>query len=119
MSPLLGVLVGGYLTELVGWRMLFVAQLLLGFPALIAGFVLPAQKPEPSGPFDVQGSIAAALTAGSLLAATTWLGQDARFTQRSAIALAVTWRPSCCATGAARVDRCCPVALGARQCSWP
>jgi len=90
VSPLLGVLVGGYLTELLGWRMLFAAQLLLGFPALIAGFVLPAQKPMPGGPFDVQGSIAAALAAGSLMCATTWLGQDARFSSRVASALLVT-----------------------------
>jgi MFS family permease len=90
ISPLLGVLVGGYLTELLGWRMLFAAQLVIGLPALLAGFVLPAQPPVASGRFDVQGSVAAGLTAASLLCATTWLGQDASLTPRSALMLLLT-----------------------------
>jgi MFS transporter, DHA2 family, methylenomycin A resistance protein len=64
ISPLLGVLVGGYLTELLGWRMLFVAQLLLGAPVLLAGTMLPAQPRLAGGRFDVQGSFSAALASG-------------------------------------------------------
>jgi DHA2 family methylenomycin A resistance protein-like MFS transporter len=90
ISPLLGVLVGGYLTELLGWRMLFVAQLLLGAPVLLAGTLLPAQPRVPGGPFDVQGSIAAAFASGGLLAATTWLGADIAFTPRVGAALLLT-----------------------------
>jgi DHA2 family methylenomycin A resistance protein-like MFS transporter len=90
ISPLLGVLVGGYLTELLGWRMLFVAQLLLGAPVLLAGTLLPAQPRLEGGPFDVQGSVAAAFASGGLLAATTWLGQDVALSARVLGALGVT-----------------------------
>ena len=77
ISPLIGVIIGGYLTELLGWRMLFVGQLLLGLPPLIAGFRLPLQEtPVPGGSFDWEGSLAAALAAGGLLSGTTWLGSD-------------------------------------------
>ncbi|HEX5660329.1 MAG TPA: MFS transporter, partial [Polyangiales bacterium] len=43
ISPLLGVVIGGYLTELLGWRTLFYGQLAMGLPALLAGFSLPTQ----------------------------------------------------------------------------
>lgn len=82
VSPLIGVLLGGYLTELLGWRMLFVAQLAIGAPAMLAGFMLPEQSPSASGPFDVQGAVSAAAAAASLLCATTFLGQDAQLSLR-------------------------------------
>ena len=76
ISPLLGVLVGGYLTELLGWRMLFAAQLSIGIPALVAGFTLP---PSPRGapePFDWEGSLAGALASTALLSFATLLGSE-------------------------------------------
>ena len=76
ISPLVGVLVGGYLTELLGWRMLFVAQLVLGIPPLLAGLKLPASTGQGRGTFDREGALAAAIAAASLLCATTWLGKD-------------------------------------------
>lgn len=74
ISPLLGVVVGGYLTELVGWRTLFFAQLALGVPALIAGLGLPTQRVPAARPFDWQGSLAAAAAAGALLCAFSGVG---------------------------------------------
>jgi MFS transporter, DHA2 family, methylenomycin A resistance protein len=67
ISPLLGVVVGGYLTELLGWRTLFFSQLALGLPALLAGLGLPAQPVHQQRAFDWQGSLAAALAAAGLL----------------------------------------------------
>lgn len=77
ISPLVGVVVGGYLTELLGWRMLFVGQLLLGLPPLLAGFKLPEiTAARPPGAFDREGAIAAALAAGGLLSGATWLAKE-------------------------------------------
>jgi len=76
ISPLVGVLLGGYLTELLGWRMLFVGQLILGLPPLVAGLRLPEQPGQDRGGFDWEGAGAAALAAASLLCATTWLGKS-------------------------------------------
>lgn len=67
ISPLLGVVVGGYLTELLGWRTLFHAQLAMGLPALIAGWNLPGQHEPRRRAFDWAGSLAAALSAAALL----------------------------------------------------
>ncbi|MET0342528.1 MAG: MFS transporter [Polyangiales bacterium] len=87
ISPLMGVVVGGYLTELMGWRMLFVAQLLLGLPPLFAGFRLPVQETTvQTGSFDVQGSVAAALAAGGLLSGTTWVGTESLRSPRVIVA---------------------------------
>jgi MFS family permease len=76
ISPLLGVLIGGYLNELLGWRMLFLGQLLLGLPPLFAGLRLPRQAGHTSAAFDWEGAAAAALAAGALLCAATWLGKS-------------------------------------------
>ena len=89
ISPLIGVLIGGYLNELLGWRMLFVAQLLLGLPPLLAGTRLPRQPPAPSVPFDWEGAAAAAFTAGSLLCAATWLGKSSLWSAEVLSAFAV------------------------------
>lgn len=88
ISPLLGVVVGGYLTELLGWRMLFVGQLLLGLPPLIAGFRLPELAPPRGGDaFDWEGAVAAALAAGGLLSGVTWLANEPLRSPRVAGAL--------------------------------
>ncbi|MDB4990420.1 MAG: Major Facilitator Superfamily transporter [Myxococcaceae bacterium] len=90
ISPLLGVLVGGYLTELLGWRMLFVAQLGLGLPALLLGLALPASPRAAAEPFDWEGALAGALAASSLLACATLLGTEALFSPRIGLAALVT-----------------------------
>ena len=76
LSPLVGVLLGGYLNELLGWRMLFLGQLLLGLPPLLAGTRLPRQPAYASAAFDWEGAAAAAVAAGGLLCAATWLGKN-------------------------------------------
>jgi MFS transporter, DHA2 family, methylenomycin A resistance protein len=90
ISPLLGVLLGGYLNELLGWRMLFLGQLLLGIPPLIAGSRLPRQAPQAARPFDWEGSAAAAIAAAGLLFAATWLGKDDLLSRPVLGAIAVT-----------------------------
>jgi DHA2 family methylenomycin A resistance protein-like MFS transporter len=89
ISPLLGVVVGGYLTELLGWRTLFYAQLALGLPALLAGFSLPAQHAECRRAFDWAGSLAAALAAAALLCVFSGVG-DRRLAGALAV-LATLW----------------------------
>jgi DHA2 family methylenomycin A resistance protein-like MFS transporter len=74
ISPLVGVLVGGYLTELLGWRTLFHAQLAIGLPALVAGLRLPEQEIAARGAFDIAGALTAALAGAALLLACSWLG---------------------------------------------
>ncbi len=74
ISPLLGVVAGGYLTELLGWRTLFHAQLAMGLPALIAGWNLPSQHTPQPRAFDWAGSLAAALAAASLLCLFSGVG---------------------------------------------
>jgi DHA2 family methylenomycin A resistance protein-like MFS transporter len=77
ISPLLGVVVGGYLTELLGWRTLFHAQLAMGLPALIAGWNLPSQHVVQRRAFDWAGSLAAALAAAALLCLFSSVGPRA------------------------------------------
>jgi DHA2 family methylenomycin A resistance protein-like MFS transporter len=77
ISPLLGVVVGGYLTELLGWRTLFYVQFVLGLPALIAGWSLPAQRGERARSFDWAGSLTAALAVAALLCLFSGVGNRA------------------------------------------
>ena len=90
ISPLVGVLVGGYLCELLGWRMLFVAQFALGVPALVLGFALPRTPRGPAGAFDIEGAIAGAIAASGLLAIATFLGSKPLLSPSIGIAALVT-----------------------------
>lgn len=90
ISPLIGVLIGGYLTELLGWRMLFIGQLMLGLPPLLAGLRLPSTVVSGKRSFDWEGALAAAIGAASLLCAATWLGKEALTSPRVLIALALS-----------------------------
>ncbi|HEY6882220.1 MAG TPA: MFS transporter, partial [Polyangiales bacterium] len=79
IAPLVGVIVGGYVTELWGWRTLFYAQLALGIPALLAGLSLPHQRAQHGRTFDLAGSLMAALAAAGLLCVFSSVG-DLRLT---------------------------------------
>jgi MFS family permease len=77
ISPMVGVLVGGALLDVMSWRWLFAAQILLGLPPLIAAVVGFAEQRYPtSGRFDWEGAIAIGTTSLSLMLATTWLARD-------------------------------------------
>jgi len=76
ISPLLGLVIGGSLLELTSWRWLFVGQVVLGLPPLIAAFVgFDEQRFAVRGKFDWAGSAAVGLASLSLMLAATWLGR--------------------------------------------
>ncbi len=75
ISPLLGLVIGGSLLEVVSWRWLFAGQVLLGLPPLIAAFVgFEEQRFPTHGRFDWEGSCAVGFASLALMLAATWLG---------------------------------------------
>ena len=69
-GPVLGVVAGGPIVELIGWRAIFVAQVPLTLVALVVGFfILPETARRLEVKVDVLGSLMLALGVGSLLVA--------------------------------------------------
>ena len=67
-APVIGLVVGGPLVDLVGWRWIFGVQPPLALPGLLlAMWVLRPDTPEERPSFDVAGSVLLGLTMGSLL----------------------------------------------------
>jgi MFS family permease len=103
ISPLAGVLLGGALLDVLSWRWMFVGQVALGLPALIAAHLgFDEQKFPAPGRFDWQGSIAIGLAALALVLATTWLGHAHTHALHAVLALAVCVAATVCAV---RIER--------------
>ena len=69
-GPVLGVVAGGPIVELIGWRAIFAAQVPLTLIALVVGFfILPETARRRDVKVDVLGSLMLALGVGSLLVA--------------------------------------------------
>lgn len=67
-APVIGLVVGGPLVDLVGWRWIFGIQPPLAVPAVVlAWWVLRPDMPQKRPTFDVKGSVLLGLTMGSLL----------------------------------------------------
>ncbi|MDQ2753995.1 MAG: MFS transporter [Actinomycetota bacterium] len=67
-GPVIGVAIGGPVTDAFGWRWIFVAQVPLVGAALIANHVVLSETPRSLGRrLDVPGAVTLALTVGSLL----------------------------------------------------
>jgi EmrB/QacA subfamily drug resistance transporter len=68
VSPLLGVITGGFVVEAVGWRWLFFAQFPFSVVALALGLVvLRESKGDEGQQFDVAGCVLSILGLGALL----------------------------------------------------
>lgn len=68
VSPLLGVIVGGFVVEGLGWRWLFFAQFPFGIVAWLLGVVvLHESRGDASGPVDVKGSVLSIVGLGALM----------------------------------------------------
>ena len=68
VSPLLGVIVGGFVVESFGWRWIFFGQFPFSIAALLLGFfVLRESKGERDETFDVAGSVLSIVGLGALL----------------------------------------------------
>jgi len=68
VAPLLGVIVGGFVIEAVGWRWLFFGQFPFSVAALLLGFlVLRESKGEPGQQFDVAGCVLSIVGLGAML----------------------------------------------------
>lgn len=79
-APLVGPLLGGFLTTTVGWRWNFLINLPVGLAslALIARFV-PRHQPRPGLPFDIKGFLLASTSlAGALHGVESLAHGDAR-----------------------------------------
>jgi EmrB/QacA subfamily drug resistance transporter len=73
-APAVGLVVGGPLVDLVGWRMIFVVQALLGLAALaLAAVVLPESEPRRVR-FDVRGAVTLSVAAGGAVFAFGQIG---------------------------------------------
>ncbi len=67
-APVIGLVVGGPLVDLVGWRWIFGVQPPLAIPGLLlAGWVLRSDRPSERPQFDLAGSVLLGLTMLSLL----------------------------------------------------
>ncbi len=76
-SPVIGVVVGGYIIDEVGWRWVFVTQAPLVFlAAMVAALVLPQTSKQPDATFDLPGAVSLGLGIGSLLLAVTLAASD-------------------------------------------
>jgi EmrB/QacA subfamily drug resistance transporter len=70
VSPLAGVIAGGFVVEDLGWRWLFYAQFPFGVVAFLLGaVVLHESRGEVGGRFDVAGSVLSMVGLGALLLA--------------------------------------------------
>lgn len=103
ISPLAGVLLGGALLDVLSWRWLFVAQVALGLPALVAAhFGFEEKKFPATGRFDWEGSLAIGVSALALMLAATWVGSAGLTHPRVLAALAVS---AACGAWAVRIER--------------
>ncbi len=76
-APVIGLVVGGPLVDLVGWRWLFGIQPPLAVPGLVlAVLVLRPDEPVERPRFDIAGSVLLGLAMGSLLFALNRWGAD-------------------------------------------
>lgn len=74
-APVIGLVVGGPLVELVGWRWIFGVQPPLALPGLVlAWLVLRPDRPEERPRFDIAGSLLLGLAIGALLFGLNRLG---------------------------------------------
>ncbi len=90
----LGPPLGGIVTDSLGWRWIFAANVLLIAPAVLLGLRLPADGPRRAGRFDLRGALLLMTTLVSLaLALTVWkvaaVGVAVAF---AAVGLAAGWR---------------------------
>ena len=70
VSPLIGVIAGGFVVEDLGWRWLFYAQFPFGVVAFVLGaIVLRESKGDAGGRFDVASSVLSMVGLGALLLA--------------------------------------------------
>src|ERR671926_1787 len=69
-----GPTIGGLVTDSLGWRWIFAANILLVVPALVLALRLPRDRPKsPGGSFDLQGAMLLATTLVPLaLSLTVW-----------------------------------------------
>jgi DHA2 family methylenomycin A resistance protein-like MFS transporter len=75
ISPLVGVIAGGYLLEHMSYRWLFAWQVALGLPPFVAAWlVFPEQRYPAPGRFDWEGSAAIAAASVTAMLGATWLG---------------------------------------------
>jgi MFS family permease len=76
ISPLLGVIAGGFLLEHMSYRWLFAWQVALGLPPFVAAWlVFPEQRYPSRGRFDWEGSTAIAAASVAAMVGATWLGR--------------------------------------------
>lgn len=67
-APALGLAVGGPLVDVLGWRMIFMAQASIAFVALAAALVvLPETRRRERVSFDIRGALTLSLGSGGLL----------------------------------------------------
>jgi DHA2 family methylenomycin A resistance protein-like MFS transporter len=107
ISPLLGVLLGGALLDLISWRWLFMGQVLLGVPALAAAvWGFEERRFAVKGRFDVEGSLAIGLASLALTLAASWLGDaETRATRTPVAALCALLCAGWAVTAERRADQ--------------
>jgi EmrB/QacA subfamily drug resistance transporter len=68
VAPALGPVVGGLLTETLGWRWIFFVNVPFGIAAMVFGLRFLREHREPTaGPFDIPGFVLSGLGLGSIL----------------------------------------------------
>jgi EmrB/QacA subfamily drug resistance transporter len=70
MSPLIGVIAGGFIVEAVGWRWLFYLQFPIGLTAVVMGYLLIGEsKSEKEEVFDYRGATLSVFALSGLILA--------------------------------------------------
>ncbi len=70
MSPLIGVIAGGFIVEAVGWRWLFYLQFPIGLVAVVMGYLLIGEsKSEKEESFDYRGATLSVFALSGLILA--------------------------------------------------
>lgn len=76
VSSVIGPIVGGALTDSLGWRWVFYVNVPIGVLSLILlPFVLPNTERRPHGRLDWKGALASTIGVVALLLAFTWIGE--------------------------------------------
>lgn len=87
LASVVGPIVGGFITDTLGWRWVFYVNVPIGLLALgVLPFVLPPTVRNPNGKIDWLGAVVSTIGVVALLLAFTWIGAGQAWTAPEVVA---------------------------------